>query len=125
MAERLTLLCFYEFLHYGLFIAKLDTYDFDIKSVKLVQQYLPNRKQRVKVGNTYSSWKEVFYRIPPGSIFGSLITFNIFLCNFFYFLEGVAVASYADYTTPNRAYKTIDLIMKENRAPFRSAFSMV
>ena len=44
-------------LNHELLIAKLDAYGFDIKSVKLIQQYLSNRKQRVKVGNAYSSWK--------------------------------------------------------------------
>ena len=47
----------FDCLHHELLIAKLDAYGFDIKSVKLIQQYLSNRKQRVKVGNAYSSWK--------------------------------------------------------------------
>ena len=38
-------------LSYGLLIAKLDVYVFDVKSVKLIQQYFSNNKQRVKVGN--------------------------------------------------------------------------
>ena len=41
----------FDWLHHGLLIAKLDTYGFDIKSVKLIQQYLSNKKQGVKVGN--------------------------------------------------------------------------
>ena len=53
-------------LHHELIIAKLDVYGFDIKSVKLIQQYLSNRKQMVKVGNAYSSWKETFYGILQG-----------------------------------------------------------
>ena len=76
----------FDCLHHELLIAKLDAYGFDIKSVKLIQQYLSNRKQRVKVGNAYSSWKEIFYGIPKGSILGPLIL-NIFLCDLFYFLE--------------------------------------
>ena len=43
--------------YHELLIAKLDAYGFDIKSVKVIQQYLSNRKQRVKVGNAYSSWE--------------------------------------------------------------------
>ena len=38
-------------LHHELLIAKLDTCCFHIKSMKLIQQYLSNRKQKVKVGN--------------------------------------------------------------------------
>ena len=47
----------FDCLHHELLIAKLDAYGFDIKSVKLIQQHLSNRKQRVKVSNAYSSWK--------------------------------------------------------------------
>ena len=34
----------FDCLHHELLIAKLDAYDFDLKSVKLTQQYLSNRK---------------------------------------------------------------------------------
>ena len=56
--------------------------------------------------------KKILYQISQGSILDPLI-FNIFLCNFFYFLEKVAVASYADDTTPYTTNKTSDLVMKE------------
>ena len=102
----------FDSLHHELLVAKLEAYGFDIKSVKLIQQYRSNRKQRVKVGNSYSSWKEIFYGIPQGSILGSLI-FNIFFCNLFYFLERAAVASYADDTTPYIINRTNDLVIKE------------
>ena len=102
----------FDCLHHELLIAKLYAYGFDIKSVRLIQQYLSNRKQSVKVGNAYSSWKEIFYGIPQGSILGPLI-FNIFLCDLFYFLEGVSVASCADDTTPYTTNKANDLVIKK------------
>ena len=37
-----------DFLHHGLLIAKFEACGFDIKSVKLIQQYFSNKKQRVK-----------------------------------------------------------------------------
>ena len=40
----------FDCLHHGLLIAKLDANGFDIKLVKLIEQYLSNIKQRVKVG---------------------------------------------------------------------------
>ena len=52
------------------------------------------------------------HSIPQASIFGRLF-FNIFLCDLFYFLEGLAVASYADGTTPYSANKTNDLVIKQ------------
>ena len=38
----------FDCLHHGLLIAKLDTNGFDVKSVKLIQHYLSNRKQRLE-----------------------------------------------------------------------------
>ena len=102
----------FNYLHHAVLIAKLDVYGSHIKSVKLIQQYISNKKQRVKVGNAYSSWKETFYDIPQRSILGPLI-FNILLCDLFYFLAGVAVASCADDTIAYSANKTNDLGIKE------------
>ena len=68
----------FDCLHHGLLIAKLKANGSDIKSVKLIQQYLSNRKQGVKAGNTYSSWNEIFYGIPQGSILVRL--FPIYFC---------------------------------------------
>ena len=56
--------------------------------------------------------KDTFYGITQGSVLGLLI-FNIFLCDLFYFLEGMAVASYADDTTLYSANKSNDLGIKE------------
>ena len=47
----------FDCLYHELLIEKLDAYGFDIKPVKLILHYLSNRKQWVKVGNAYSSWK--------------------------------------------------------------------
>ena len=47
-----------------------------------------------------------------GLILGPFI-FNTFLCDLCYFLEGVAVTSYDDDTTPYAANKANDLVIKE------------
>ena len=41
------------------------------------------------------------------------LIFNIFLCDLFYFLEGVTVVSYAVDITPYGTNKTNDLVIKE------------
>ena len=81
-----------------LIISKLEAYGFHKDALKLIHNYLSNRKQRVKVNDTYSSWKDIFYGVPQGSILSPLL-FNIHLCDLFYFLEDLNIASYADDTT--------------------------
>ena len=86
-------------LHHELLIAKLDAYGFNIKSKKLIQQCISNKKNSIKIGNAHNSWKEIFYGILQGSILDPLIL-NIFLGNLFYFTNGATIANYVGDTTP-------------------------
>ena len=52
--------------------------------------------------------KNVFYVDLQGSILAPFI-FNILLCDLFYFLQGVKVASYADDTTAYSTNKTNEM----------------
>ena len=64
-------------------LAKLHAYEFSLSALKLINSYLKNRKQRTKIDSTYSSWEEILFGIPQGSILGPLL-FNIFLCDLFF-----------------------------------------
>ena len=77
---------------------KLEAYGFQTDALNLVYEYLSNRKQRVKINETFSSWKDIEYGVPQGSILGPLL-FNTHLCDLFYFLEDLDIASKADDTT--------------------------
>ena len=84
---------------HDLLIAKLNAYGFDYNSIKLIHSYLSNRLQRVRVNSSYSSWSEIIYGIPQGSILGPSL-FNIYLGDFFMFCKESDIANYVDDNSP-------------------------
>ena len=74
------------------FILKVEAYGFQTDAVNLVCDYLSNRKQRIKINKTFSSWKDIEYGVLQGSILGALL-FYIHLCEPFYFFEDLDIAS--------------------------------
>ena len=76
----------FDCLSHELLLAKLHAYGFSIAALRLIHSYLTNRKQRTKLNLSYSSWKEILFVVPQGSIPGPLL-FNIFLCNLFFIID--------------------------------------
>ena len=63
-----------------------------------VYDYLSDGKQKVKINETFSCRKDIEYGVPQESILGSLLL-NLHLCDLFYFLEDLDIASYVDHRT--------------------------
>ena len=80
----------FDCLDHKLLIAKRNAYSFSLPALKLVHDYLSNRKQRTKVNRAYSSWLEIVFGVPQGFIVGPLM-FNIFLADLFFMLNDVRV----------------------------------
>ena len=75
--------------------AKLNAYGFSLPTLRLIHDYLSNRKQRTKIDDNYSFWSEILFGVPYGSSFAPLL-FNIFLADLFFVVKDIDIASYED-----------------------------
>ena len=86
-------------IDHELLIAKLHAYGFDTDALKFIYSYLKGRKQRTKINSSNSSFAEILFGVPQGSILGPLL-FNAYVCDLFYDIDDLDFASFADGSTP-------------------------
>ena len=56
----------YDCVNHELIIAKSGPYGLNECSLRLIQNYLSKRKQRVKIGSSLSEWLEIILGAPKG-----------------------------------------------------------
>ena len=93
------------------FLAKLHAYGVGIKSLKLLQDYLSDRTQIVKIDSAYSSWLKILLGVPQGSILGPLL-FNIFLNDMLWFVEKTDICNFADDNTIYSCAKSVNDVIE-------------
>ena len=103
-------------------LAKLHAYGVDIKSLKLLQDYLSNQTQRVKLDSTLSSWLKILLGVPQSSILGPLF-FNIFLNDMLWFIEKTDICNFADDNTIYSCAKSVNDVIENLQSDLKIALT--
>ena len=88
----------FDFLLHELIIAKLNAYGFNLPTLKLMHSYRFHRNQQTKVNHAYSSWEEILFGVPQGSILRPIL-FSIVLSELLLAKVTLTFLSYADDNT--------------------------
>ena len=112
----------FDCLPHNLLLAKLHAYGVDISALRYIKDYLYQRKQKVKINTTSSTWTDIVFGVPQGSILGPLL-FNIFICDLFLFFPDINIVGYADDNTPYSLGQKEDEVLNEIKSASEKLFS--
>ena len=85
-------------MNHDLLLTKLHAYGSDRDSLKVLHSYLSNRYQRTKSNKSFSSWSEIVFGVPQGSVLDPVLL-NIYINDLFCMTELTDVCNFADGTT--------------------------
>ena len=82
----------FDCIDHELLIAKLHANGFDNDALKFIYSYLKRKKRRIKINSSHSSFAEILFGVPQGSILGPLL-FNAYICDLSYDIDDLDFAS--------------------------------
>ena len=83
---------------HDLLIAKLAAYGLSEEALMYILSYLSNRKQCVRINDTYSEFENIITGVPQGSMLGPFL-FNLSINELFFFILIASVHNFEDDNT--------------------------
>ena len=107
----------FDCIPHDLLIAKLAAYGLSEEALMYILSYLSNRKQCVRINDTYSEFEYIITGVPQGSILGPLL-FNLSINDLFFFILIASVHNFADDNTlsafAENVSKLINILQSES-----------
>ena len=95
-----------------LLLAKLSAHGLKSDALQLIRRYLTNRKQRVKINSSYSTWEQIKIGAPQGSVLGPLLC-NIFINDSFWLANHAKMCTCADDATAFACHSDLGIVIRQ------------
>ena len=99
-------------VNHGLLLAKLSAYGLNSNALQLIKYYITNRKQRVKITNTYSTWEQIKIGVLQGSVLGPLL-YNLCINDIFWLANRTTICNYADDTNFFASHSDLGIVIRQ------------
>ena len=96
---------------HDLTIAKLSAYNFNYEALYYIYSYVTNRRQCVRINNTYSQHETIISGVPQRSLLGTIL-FDLLINYLFFFVALASLYNFADDNTLSAFATTVSRLIK-------------